>query len=129
MFLIESFEEYDLLSLRIRGEESLLHLIGIIFYDGICCFDDDFCRAIVFFEVDDERIGIVFLEREDIFDIGSTPAIYPLPVISDDTEIATFAREDADDVILERIGILVFIDHEVLESTMEVFPYFFIFEN
>ena len=31
--------------------------------------------------------------------------------------------EDTDDIVLELIGILIFIDHEVLESPMEILSY------
>ena len=129
MFLIESFEEDDLLSLWIACEECLLHLIGIVFYHGICRFDDDLRRAVVLFEIDDFCIGIVLLEGQNILDIRTTPAIDPLPVISDDTEIASFTCEYTDDVVLELIGILVFVYHEVLESSMEILSYFVDIEN
>ena len=124
MFLIEPFEKYDLFSFWIARKERLLHLIGIIFYHGICRFDDDLRRAVVLFEIDDFCIGIVLLEGQNILNIRTTPAIDPLPVISDDTEIASFACEYTDDIVLELIGILVFIHHEVLESSMEILSYF-----
>ena len=62
MFLIESFEKYDLFSLWIARKERLLHLIGIVFYHGICRFDDHLRRAVVLFEIYHFCIGIVLLE-------------------------------------------------------------------
>ena len=46
-----------------------------------------------------------------------------MPIISDDTEVARLGREDPYDLILEEIGILILIDHEVLEAIMEVLEY------
>ena len=120
MFLIEPLEEYDLLSLWIACEEGLLHLITIIFDYGICRFDDHLRRAIVLFEIDHFCVRIVFLEVDDILYVSTTPAIDPLPVISDDTEITRLADEDTDDIVLERVRILILVYHEVLESAMEI---------
>lgn len=129
VLLVESLEHDDLLSLWIRGEERLFHLVGIIFYDGIRRLDDDLGRTIVLFEIDDERIRIVFFKVQNIRNIRPAPAINPLPVISYDTEIATFTCEDADNLVLERVGILVLIDHKVLESSMKVLAHFFVLEH
>lgn len=46
-----------------------------------------------------------------------------MPVITDDTEVASLGREYLHDLVLEEIGILVLIDHEVGESIVEVFEH------
>lgn len=123
MFFIDSLEYDDLFSYRITREESFLHLIGIIFDHGVGRIDDDLSRPVVLFEIDDHCRRVVFFEREDILDIRPTPRVDPLPIITDDTEIFRFTREYPDDFILEHIGILVLIDHEILEPIMEILEY------
>ncbi len=120
MFLIESFEKYNFFSNWIWSEESLLHLIGIILDHSVCSTDNCLSRAVVLLEIDDLCFWIVLLEWENILDICSSPTIDSLPVIADDTEISRRTRENANYFILEEIGILIFIDHEVLESWMEI---------
>ncbi len=120
VFFIDSLEYDDLFSYRITREESFLHLIGIIFDHGVGRIDDDLSRPVVLFEIDDHCRRVVFFEREDILDIRPTPRVDPLPIITDDTEIFRFTREYPDDFILEHIGILVLIDHEILEPIMEI---------
>jgi hypothetical protein len=43
-----------------------------------------------------------------------------LPVIPDNTEMPSHTREDPHDLVLEEIGILILIHHEVGEPVMEI---------
>ncbi len=124
MLLVETVEKDDFLSCRIAREEGFLHLVGIIFDHCIGSFDDDLRRSVVLFEVDYFGIRIVTLEVQYIRYICTTPGVYPLPVVTDDTEIFRVTREYTDRLVLQRIGILVLIYHEVLEAIMEVFANF-----
>lgn len=129
MLLIESFKEDNFFSFRIWSEERLLHLIGIVFYYSICRFDDHFRRTIILFEIDHFRIRVVFFEIEDIRNIRTTPGVDSLPVISHDTKISRLTRKNTDDIILKLVGILVLIDHKILESSMKIFDDFFKIEH
>ena len=128
MLIIHAFEQFDFFTFWIRGKKRLFHLIRIIFDDAVGSFDDHFGRSVILLEIDDFCFGVVFFKRKDILDIGSSPAIDTLPVITDDTEIFRFGGKYTDGFILQCIGILVFIDHKIFESTLKILNYFRKFE-
>ena len=48
-----------------------------------------------------------------VLDVRSSPAIYSLPVISDNAKIAVFGSEFVDYPVLRLVGILILIDKEI----------------
>ena len=58
---------------------------------------------------------IIFLERQDIGDVGTAPTINGLIRIPDDTQILMCLCEKFDERILGTVRILILIDMDVLE--------------
>ena len=120
MFFAISIEEEGFLSYRIVCKKVFFHLVAVILYDMIRSLYDRLGRSIIFFEIDNDGFRIVSTKRENILDIRSTPRINSLPIIANHTDITSFTRENMDDLILETIRILIFIDHEKVKSCMKV---------
>lgn len=129
MLLIESFKYLDFFSDWIWGEECFLELIGIVFYDCIGSIDNCLSGTIILFEINDLGFWIVFLKWEYILNICTTPRIDSLPIISNNTEIVCSTCKNPDYLILEKIGILIFIYHKILKPRMKIFSYFLNIEN
>ena len=82
-------------------------LVGIV--------EDGGRRAIILFETNDCCVGPIFLKVEDVSYFGPSPAINRLIVISHDAQIAMILCNRFDDAILRAVGILVFVDQNVIE--------------
>ena len=61
-------------------------------------------------------LRIVLLEIEDILDLGTAEGIYGLRVIAHHTKVLMGLAELFQYEILGEVGVLVLIDHDVLES-------------
>ena len=85
---------------------------------------DDLGRAIVLLQLDDLRVRVVLLEREDVAHVGATKHVDRLIVIAHDTEVATLAGEVADHQVLGSVRVLVLVDHDVLEATLVLLEHF-----
>ena len=79
-------------------------------------------------EVDDPRVGTIvhrqpqlltavwreeLWELEDVANCGPSKAVEALVIVTDDAEVTPVAREKEQDLFLDRISVLVLIDHQV----------------
>ena len=79
---------------------------------------DHLSGSIILLELDDLRIRIVALERENVAHVRATKHVDRLIVIPHDREVPVLAGEMADHQILGAVGVLVLVDHDVLESLL-----------
>ena len=70
---------------------------------------------IVLFEPDHFRAGEVLLEAQDIGDLGAAPGIDRLVVVADHADVLALLREQPQPQVLHLVGVLVFVDQDVLE--------------
>ena len=75
--------------------------------------DDVAAGAVVAFEVDDGVLGEVLGELPDVPDVGAAPAVDGLVRVSDDAHVAVFAAEQAGQLVLGVVGVLVLVDEDV----------------
>src|SRR3546814_6931840 len=80
-------------------------------------------RAVILFELDDRRAGEILLELEDILDLRAAPRIDRLIVVADAGDVLVILREQAEPEILNRVGILIFINYAVFEELMILFQH------
>src|SRR5581483_2893675 len=80
-------------------------------------------RAVVLLQSDDSRFRKIVFELENITDIGATPGIDGLVFIANGTNVVTCAGEQAHELILRAIRVLVFVHQNVLETPVVIFAY------
>ena len=75
----------------------------------------------VFLEFDDNRIGPIALESEDIADIGAAPFVNGLVGIACHADISMLQSYAFCDLVLGMIGVLILIDEQVSEAVADLF--------
>ncbi len=87
-------------------------------------FGDDFVRgvedvggaSVVLGEHDGASARELFVKVEDVADIGAAPSVDRLVIIADDAEVFVDRGEAVDHEELCAVGVLVFVDHDLLEA-------------
>ena len=89
--------------------------------------DDAGCRAqdmrggsIILFEPNDSCAGEVFFELQDILHLRTAPRIDRLIVVADARDVLALLREQPQPEILDGVGILILVDHDVFEAALIV---------
>ena len=80
-------------------------------------------RAVVAFEPDDLGAGKVFLEAQDVIDLGAAPAIDRLIVVTHHADVLVALRQQAQPEILRDVGVLIFVHQHVLETALILFQH------
>ena len=75
-------------------------------------------RAVILFELYDQRVRIDFFKIQNVADIGSPEAVDRLVVVSDYAEISVFSGEETDQLKLRVVGILILVDHDIAETVL-----------
>ena len=82
------------------------------------------CTPIVFLQPHDLGAGIVSLEIEDILDRRSPPTVNRLIRVASHGQIRVVDIQHADNAVLSRIGVLIFVDHHEAMNAIVVLPDF-----
>ena len=77
--------------------------------------DDRARRPVVVFQANHFGIRPVFLKAQNVLDFGPTPTVNRLIIIANDTDVAVFSRQRLDDPVLAGVGILVFVDQQMVK--------------
>ena len=77
-------------------------------------------RAVVLLEHDDGDVGERVLELEDVADVGAAEPVDRLVAVADDADVAVRLAEQEDELVLDRVGVLVLVDEHVLEALLVV---------
>ncbi len=72
--------------------------------------------AVILLQPDNLHTGKILLELQDVADIGAAPGIDRLVVIPHHAQVAALSGQQADQMILHRVGVLVFIHQNPLET-------------
>ncbi len=86
--------------------------------------DDSLGGTVVLFQLHHLRVRVVSLEMKDIFDVRPTPTIDSLPVITDHRDILGVARKHFDNLVLDFVGVLILVDHDIGKTTMKIREHF-----
>jgi hypothetical protein len=76
-------------------------------------------RAVVLFQLEGLRAGIVAQEALHVLDLGAAPAVDGLVVVADHEHLAAVAGEQAHEGVLHAVGVLELV-HEQLPEALPV---------
>ena len=112
--------ELHRISRGILGPERLILAFQIESDQVIGNGDDILGAAVVTLQRDDVATRKVVLELEYIGKVGSAPSINRLIGIAGDAQVPVVDRERADDRVLGHVGVLIFVNQDVLEPAVEL---------
>ena len=109
------------LTVGAMGAEFFFKLMTVVSDGGIGNGENLGGAAVVGADSDFAGFRIAIEEGEDIFEVGTAPGVDGLGVVADDHDLAMGGGEGIDEVGLDFVGVLVFIDEDVLEFDLVAF--------
>ena len=82
--------------------------------------DDALARAEVVVERDLADAVIAVGEGDDVGDLAAAPLVDRLVVVADDAEVRAELRQPPDQPLLQRVDVLVLVDHDVADVVADV---------
>ena len=73
------------------------------------------------FQADDPGFGKIFLELENVANVGAAPGVDGLILVTHGADVMPRAREHSHELVLRAVGVLVFINQDVLETLVVIF--------
>ena len=116
--LVRGLVHADLLAVASVGEEALGLAVRVVGHHGVCRVEDVAGGAVVLLELDHVGVGVVLLEREDVLDVGATPGVDGLVVVTHDHEVSVLARQEVGDGVLDAVGVLVLVHADLTEALL-----------
>jgi hypothetical protein len=74
--------------------------------------------AVILLEADHLGAGEVLLELEDVLHLRAAPRIDRLVVVADAADVLALLGEQAEPEILDAVGVLILVDHDVAEALL-----------
>ena len=105
----------DLLAALAIGPQPLVLAVAVLLDDGGRGVQDHLGRSVVLLEPDGLGVPEVVVEVHQVAQVGAAPLVDRLIGIADDREVAPRRGEVADEQVLRPVGVLVLVDHDVLE--------------
>ena len=99
-------------------DQIFFHTDGIFADQGIGRRQNGGCGPVIVHHHDGPGSRIVFVEIQQVFDIGPAPGVDRLVRITDDKEVFVHAAQDGHELILEVVDVLEFIDHDVFQPAL-----------
>ena len=115
LLLVIGLRHHHLRPARPIGPEPFFGAVRIGLDDVIRGVEDNLRRSIVLLQLDDLRIGIVVLKRQNVAHVRAAEHVDALVVVAHDAEVAMLAGEMAHHQVLRPVGVLVLVDHDVFE--------------
>ena len=112
--------ESNLVPGPVLGPEGFRLSSGVMTDYIVCRIEDCFCRTIILLQADDSRVGEVVLEVQDVLYIGPAELVDGLIIVADDAEVVSSPGQEADQLELGRIRVLILVHHDVLEFPLVV---------
>ena len=100
---------------RIFGPEGFPFPAEILFDHLPCRRQNCGGGAVILLQPDDGDAGKIFLKLQDVADVSPAPGVDGLVVVTDNAEIFTLPRQQADEGVLHRVGVLVFVHQQPLK--------------
>ena len=121
LFLVVPYAQYgDPVTLGAIGEKGLAKTAGIVSDQLRRSAENVPSRAIVAFETDHGSARKILLEAQDVVDLGTTPAVDRLVVVADAAEVRRSLRDQTQPLVLDDVGILVFVDENVAKAPLVI---------
>ena len=100
----------------LTGEQGFGEFFLGIGDDGVGQLKNGLGRAVVFFQFDRSRPRILFRKAHDIVEIRAAKTVDRLGIIAHHHDVVVAASEQADNVGLQLVGVLIFVDQQVQEA-------------
>src|SRR6266849_1840769 len=118
---VAAFEVFQVAARAVFGAEGFAEALGIIGYDGSSGIENLLRGAVVAFEFDDAGGREVARKAHEDGDVGAAPTINGLVFVADDADVLLWTGEEAQEIVLHAVGVLIFIDVDVLEAGLPLF--------
>src|SRR5579859_3447779 len=118
---VACFEVFQVAAGTIFGAEGLAETFGIVGDDSARGIENLLGGAVVAFELDDAGRREVARKAHEDRNVGAAPAINGLVFIADHADVLLGAREQAQKFVLDAVGVLVFVDVDVLKAGLPLF--------
>ncbi len=112
---VQTLREDGLLALAALAPEVFYVAPSILLDDGVCQVEDAHGAAVVLFQADGLHVRVVLFKLEDVAHGGASEAVDGLVVIAHHAEVVMLRDDEADDLKLHHVGILILVDHHVLK--------------
>src|SRR5258708_3943960 len=118
---VASFKVAKVLASRLLGAEGFAESVRIIFNDGAGGVQNTLRGTVVAFEANDFGAGKIARKAEQNTNVRAAPPIDRLVLVADDADILVRADQQAQQIVLHAIGILIFVDVNVSEALLPSF--------
>ncbi len=107
--------DFDFLALVDLGPECLAKAAAVGVDQAAGGGEDMRGRAVILFELDDFCTRKILFKAQDIGHLRPAPAVDRLVIIADAGDVLALLREQPQPQILDRIGVLIFVDEDIFE--------------
>src|SRR5216684_11913 len=118
---VAAFKVSQVAARAVFGAEGLAEALGIIGYDGSSGIENLLRGTVVAFEFDDAGGGEVARKAHEDGNVGAAPTINGLIFVADDADILLCTGEEAQEIVLYAVGVLVFVHVDVFEAGLPFF--------
>ena len=116
LVLVAAGDEHGPAAVRALGPQVLVAALGGLGDERVGGGEDRRRAAVVLREGDDLGAGEALLEVEDVAHGGRAEGVDGLRVVADAGDAGAVRPQQADDVGLQRVGVLVLVDEHVVEA-------------
>jgi len=104
------------------GKAFFVHLVRVIINEIIGRLDNLVRRPVILLQPENSGILIFFRKPQEMVDVGAPESVYGLPVIPHAEQVPVAAQKKACQVVLEIVGVLVFIHQDIGKIILIKFP-------
>jgi hypothetical protein len=102
------------------GPQLFAKAAAVAFDHAVGGLEDVGGGAVVLFQLDRAGAGKIAQELLHVLDLGAAPAVDRLIVVADYEDLAGVAGEHADPRVLQRVGVLEFVDQQIAPALLVV---------
>ncbi len=121
LVFVVAAEYLDFWTNFIIGPEVFLFALGVVGDEGGGGLEDHLGGAIVLLEEDDFGVGVELLKFQDVVEVGAAPAVDGLVGVAGGADVFVVHGEHVGEDELGVVGVLIFVDEDVLETILELF--------
>ena len=85
-------------------------------------FQDVFGRAVILLQADDHGARKIALEIQNVADVRAAPAVDRLILVAHHGDVVALARQQAHQLVLAAIGVLILVHHQEFVAAVEALP-------
>ena len=114
--LVVAVVPHDRVAVAPIGPQLLGLAAEVVADDGVGGVEDRLRRPVVLLQHHDRDVRKGVLELEDVPHVRSAELVDRLVAVAHDADVAVLPGEEQDHLVLDGVGVLVLVDHDVLEA-------------